>query len=69
MPQTKGPKYGSTRFLTATRFRSPAQGCRFGYPGDHGWNIIQPQSGCVISSTNQKRAQPPCGWESTKFVT
>jgi len=37
-------------------------------PWDHGWKIIQPQSGCVISSTNQNWAQPPCGWESTNSL-
>src|SRR5438876_8547797 len=37
-------------------------------PWDCGSKFIQPQSGCVISSRNEKRSQPPCGWDSTKLV-
>src|SRR5256885_12044622 len=54
--------------LTATRLRPPAQGWPLRLPWDCGSKFIQPRSGCVISSTNQRQPQPPCGWESTKVV-
>jgi hypothetical protein len=53
---------------TAKRFRPPAQGCRFGYPGVTDEDDIQPQGGCVISSS-RKPAQPRCGWCSKQFPT
>jgi len=42
------------RLLTATRLGPPAQGWPLRPTLGSIWIAIQPQSGCVISSTNQK---------------
>ena len=64
MSQDQRPEPWLRSTLNRNAVRLPAQGWRCGYPGITDEIIIQPQSGCVISSTTKNWAQPPCGWGS-----